>query len=78
MPFPPHDHPDVITVHLGRFSREQANAIAARLEESQIVWWYKEPGYFSSIWEYGVRLFVDKERLPDAQQIARSVVNGES
>jgi hypothetical protein len=29
----------VITVHLGQFTRDHANAIAGRLEEAGIVWW---------------------------------------
>ncbi|MDQ3877326.1 MAG: hypothetical protein M3290_03095 [Actinomycetota bacterium] len=57
------------TVHLGRFSRERANEVAARLEQAKITWWYKEPGIFSQIWEYGVRLFVDSSRLEDARAI---------
>lgn len=62
------DH--VTTVHLGQFSRETANEIAGELERAGIVWWYKEPGFFSQIWEFGVRLFVDKSRLEDARVIA--------
>ena len=31
--------PGVITVHLGQFTRDHANAIAGRLEEAGIVWW---------------------------------------
>jgi len=64
---------DVTTVQLGQYSREQANAIAGELEKAEISWWYKEPGVFSRIWEYGVRLFVDKERLDEARSIARRV-----
>jgi hypothetical protein len=58
------------TVHLGQFTRETANAIAGELEHAGIVWWYKEPGYISQVWEFGVRLFVDKRRLPEAKAIA--------
>jgi hypothetical protein len=65
--------PRITTVHLGQFTRETANAIAGRLEKAGIVWWYKEPGFFSQIWEYGVRLFVDRDRLDEAQQIAERV-----
>ena len=70
--------PNVSTVHLGQFSRETANEIAGELEAAGIVWWYKEPGWLSSLWEYGVRLFVDKQRLTEAQEIARRVVEGRS
>ena len=68
----PYD-PNVTTVHLGQFSRETANVIAERLEEAEIVWWYKEPGWLASLWEQGVRVFVDKKRLAEAQAIAARV-----
>ena len=64
----------VSTVHLGQFTPEHAEEIAGRLEGAGIVWWYKQPGYFSSIWEKGVRLYVDKERLGESQEIARRVL----
>lgn len=63
------------TVHLGQFTREHANEIAGQLEEAGIDWWYKEPGYFSQIWEWGVRLFVDRERLDEAKAIADRVMD---
>ena len=65
--------PNVITVHLGQFTREHANAIAEELERAGIVWWFKEPGFLSQVWEFGVRLFVDRERLDEAKQIAAKV-----
>jgi hypothetical protein len=68
-----HDNPDVTTVYLGQFTREHANAIAGELEERQITWWYKDPGFFSQIWEYGVRLFVDRDHLQEAKEIAARV-----
>ncbi len=66
--------PGVITVHLGQFTREHANAIAGRLEEAGIVWWYKEPGSISKLWEHGVRLFVDRDRLVEAREIVAAVL----
>ena len=60
----------ITTVHLGQYTRGTANAIAGELEKAGIVWWYKEPGYLSQVWEYGVRLFVDKRRLSEAKAIA--------
>jgi hypothetical protein len=69
--------PGVITVHLGQFTRDHANAIAGRLEEAGIVWWYKEPGSISRIWEYGVRLFVDRDRLDEARAIVATVLGDE-
>ena len=65
--------PDVITVHLGQYTRETANEIAGELEAAGISWWYKEPGWLSSLWEFGVRLFVDKKRLAEAKEIAKRV-----
>ncbi len=64
---------NLTTVHLGQFTRETANEIAGELEEAGIVWWYKEPGYLSQIWEFGVRLFVDRARLSEAQSIAARI-----
>ncbi len=66
--------PDISTVHLGQFTRETANEIAEELEAAGIVWWYKEPGWIAVVWEYGVRLFVDKRRLPEAKVIADRIV----
>jgi hypothetical protein len=64
----------ISTVHLGQFTRETANEIAGELEEAGIVWWYKEPGYLSQVWEMGVRLFVDKSRLDEAKAIRDRIV----
>ncbi len=60
----------ITTVHLGQYTRETANEIAGELEAAGIVWWYKEPGYISQVWEFGVRLFVDRARLDEARSIA--------
>ena len=65
------------TVYLGQFSWEHANEIAGRLEAAGIVWWHKQAGAVTSVLfagEWGVRLFVDKERLEDARSIAAEVV----
>jgi hypothetical protein len=64
----------ITTAHLGQYSRETANEIAGELEKAGIVWWYKEPGWLSQVWEYGVRLFVDRTRLPEAKAIAERIV----
>ena len=64
---------DITTVHLGQFTRETANEIAGELERAGIVWWYKEPGFLSQIWEFGVRLFVDRARLAEARSIAERI-----
>jgi hypothetical protein len=65
---------DISTVHLGQFTHEHANEIAGELEKLGIAWWYKQPGYFSQIWERGTRLFVDSTRVEEARAIARRVV----
>jgi hypothetical protein len=65
---------DITTVHLGQFTRETANEIAGELEAREIVWWYKEPGFLSQVWEQGVRLFVDRERFTEAKEIADRIV----
>jgi hypothetical protein len=65
---------DVRTVHLGGYTHEHAETIAARLEGAGIVWWYKAPGFLSQIWESGVRLFVDRDRLEEAKAIADAVL----
>ena len=65
---------DVRTVYLGQYTHEHAETIAGQLEEAGIVWWYKAPGYLSQIWEHGVRLFVDRERLEESRAIADRVL----
>lgn len=68
--------PKVRTVHLGQFTREHANEIAGELEQAGIVWWYKQPGFISSVWEHGVRLFVDRDRVDEARAIVDRVLGG--
>jgi hypothetical protein len=65
--------PDVRTVYLGEFTPAHAERIAERLEERGIAWWYKAPGYLSRIWEHGVRVFVDRERLDESRALADEV-----
>lgn len=60
----------VSTTYLGQFTHAHAERIAAELEERGIAWWYKQPGFLSSVWEFGVRLFVDRDRLDEAREIA--------
>ena len=66
----------VTTVQLGQYTNEHANDIASELEKAGIVWWYKQPGWLSSIWEWGTRLFVDSSRLEEARAIAERVLEG--
>ena len=65
---------NLTTVHLGQFTDEHANEIAGELEKLGIAWWYKQPGYFSRIWERGTRLFVDQARIEEATEVARRVL----
>jgi hypothetical protein len=65
--------PEVRTAYLGQYPRVEANRIAGELEDRGIVWWYKEPGFLSGIWEIGVRVFVDKLHLDEAREIARRI-----
>lgn len=71
------DRSRVSTVYLGRYAHTTANDIAGHLEQAGIVWWYKQPGFFSQVWEFGTRLFVDRERLEEAREIVRRVTSGE-
>jgi hypothetical protein len=65
--------PDVRTTYLGEYTAEHAEAIGALLGEQRIVWWTKRPGFLSGIWEHGVRIFVDRDRLDEARGIADQV-----
>ena len=64
------------TVYLGQFTWEHANLIAEQLEKAGIEWSYKQAGAITrvlSAGDWGVRLFVDGERLEDARQIVGAV-----
>ena len=63
----------VTTVYLGNFAWETANRIAGALEDAGIVWWCKNPGTWTRVLfaEWGVRMFVDRNRLAEAREIAR-------
>jgi hypothetical protein len=74
MPGLPQVPPDVRTVHLGEFSAQHADLIAEQLEARGIVWWSKEPGGLSRIWQLGVELFVDRERIDEARELANAVL----
>jgi hypothetical protein len=74
MPGLPQVPPDVRTVHLGEFNAQHADLIAEQLEAHGIVWWSKEPGTLSRIWQLGVELFVDRERLDEARELAAAVL----
>jgi hypothetical protein len=78
MPGLPQVPPDVRTVHLGEFSWRHADLIAEQLDVRGIVWWSKEPGTLSRIWQLGVELFVDRERLEEARELAAAVLGDSS
>lgn len=65
------------TVHLGQFTDDHAEAIAARLEAAGITWWAKQHsslvGWLSAS-DWGTRLFVDADRLDQARELAREVL----
>lgn len=69
---------DVRTVYLGEYTHAHAETMAGEFEAAGIVWWYKAPGFLSQIWEHGVRLFVDRDRLDEAKAIADRVLAGHS
>ncbi|MEX0659758.1 MAG: hypothetical protein WD080_11545 [Egibacteraceae bacterium] len=60
------------TTYLGQFSQERAETITQRLESKGIVSWRKEAGpltRFLFIGDWGVRLFVDRDRVSEAAAI---------
>ena len=65
------------TVLLGQYTWEHANAIVGKLEEAGITWWHKQSGQIAQMLfrgDWGVRLFVDADRLDEARAIARDTV----
>lgn len=61
------------SAYLGQFSEARANAIAGELEKAGIAWAHKGSGLltrFFFIGEWGVRMFVDADRVNDARAIA--------
>ncbi len=67
----------VKSVYLGQYTDEVANVIAEELEQAQIGWSYKQPGFFTRAFfagEWGTRMFVEEDKLMDARTIADRVV----
>lgn len=65
------------STYLGQFEEETANAIAEVLEGAEIAWAFKSSGRFTRFFfisEWGVRLFVDAERLEEAKRLAAEVI----
>ena len=70
----------VRTVQLGQFTDENADAVAAALEEAGITWFYKQSGRWGRtlfLGEWGTRLFVDATRLAEARELARGVLGSD-
>lgn len=68
---------DLRTVQLGQFTDENAELVVERLEAAGIVWWVKRSGGLArmlSASDWGVRVFVDEQRLGDARALAREVL----
>ena len=69
---------DVRTVELGQFTDENAELIAERLEGAAIVWYAKSSGRFGRLLfagDWGVRLFVDQDRLEEARALAAEILD---
>lgn len=69
--------PDVRTVQLGQFTDEHAEVVAGALERAGIVWWHKRSGRYTRILsagDWGTRIYVDADRLDEAQQVARTAL----
>lgn len=61
------------STYLGQYTDEVADEIAGELERSGIAWSYKQAGAFTRtffIGEWGTRLYVERDRLEEAQRIA--------
>lgn len=65
------------TVELIQLTDDNAEVVVAALEAAGIVWWVKQPGRFVrllSAADWGVRIFVDADRLDEAQALARAAL----
>ncbi|MFN8233434.1 MAG: hypothetical protein U0V56_08190 [Actinomycetota bacterium] len=74
MPWNPEIPPEIRTVTLGEFRTENADRIGEALDAAGIWWWTKERGGINRIWQLGVQMFVDRDRLDEARVIAASIV----
>jgi hypothetical protein len=64
------------TVYLGQFEHERAERIAEQLETARIAWAHKQFGRLTRLLfmgDWGVRLFVDSERIAEARAIVEQV-----
>jgi len=72
---------DVRTVQLGQFTDEHAEQVAGALERAGIVWWHKTSGRYTRVLfagDWGTRIFVDADRLEDAQRLAREALGDDA
>jgi hypothetical protein len=70
---------DVRTVQLGQFTDDNAEKVAAALEQAGIVWWHKTSGPWTrvlSAGDWGTRIFVEEGRAEEAGRLAREVLDG--
>jgi len=74
MPWNPDIPPEIRTVHLSEFNADNAERIGEALDAAGIWWWSKERGGINRIWQLGVQVFVDRDRLDEARSIASRVV----
>jgi hypothetical protein len=75
VPWNPKIPADVRTVHLGEFTPEHAEKLAEAFDAKGIAWWSKDPGFINRIWQLGVEMFVDRERLDEARAIADAILS---
>lgn len=69
--------PATRTVLLGQFTDEHAEELAGALEAARIDWYHKQSGRWGRtlfLGDWGTRLFVDADRLDEAQAIVRRVL----
>jgi hypothetical protein len=67
---------DVRTVQLGQFTDDNAERIAAALEQAGIAWWHKAAGRFVrflSAADWGTRIYVDAAKLEERERLAREL-----
>lgn len=65
------------TVHLMQVTDENADAVVDALDEAGISHWEKQSGRFTRLFfagDWGVRIFVDAERVDEAKAIAERVL----
>lgn len=69
--------PPMRTVYLDQFTDDHAEDIVAALDDAGIVHYQKRSGGFARFifaGEWGVRIFVDEERVDEARRIADRVL----